>query len=209
MIGVIDYGMGNLRSVLNAFRFIDAEAGVLSKPADFENAKAIVLPGVGAFGDGMRNLRERGLVDALELHIRKKGKPFLGLCLGMQLLATTGTEHGTHQGLDWIPGVVDRLPNEAANVSVCVPHVGWNDVHFQKTDGLFAGLGPSKAFYFVHSYHMKTPNQSVASGICDHGIDFVASVEQDNLWATQFHPEKSHQAGLTLLRNFAKRVASW
>ncbi|HEY7314148.1 MAG TPA: imidazole glycerol phosphate synthase subunit HisH [Gemmataceae bacterium] len=205
MVGIIDYGMGNLRSVWNAFRFIGTEPIIVSNPAELEKAHAVVLPGVGAFGDGMSHLRERGWVDALETHVREKRKPFLGICLGMQLLATTGLEHGVNTGLNWVQGVVERIPAAPDNRAIRVPHVGWNEVRCSKRDGLYAGLGDSKAFYFVHSYHLKPSDPTIISGMCDHGIALAASIELDNVWATQFHPEKSHQAGLTVLRNFARR----
>jgi glutamine amidotransferase len=205
MVGIIDYGMGNLRSVWNAFRFIGTDAIIMSNAAELEKAHAVVLPGVGAFGDGMRNLHERGWVDALEAHVRRKGKPLLGICLGMQLLATTGFEHGVNAGLNWIQGVVERIPAAPDNPAIRVPHVGWNDVRFTKGDGLYAGLGEARSFYFVHSYHMKPADPTIIGGVCDHGVALAASIEVDNVWATQFHPEKSHQAGLTILRNFARR----
>ncbi len=200
MIAVIDYGMGNLRSVLNALNVLEQEAIVARSPDELRLASAIVLPGVGAFGDGMRNLRHAGWVDALEEEVRRKGKPFLGICLGMELLATTGTEHGAHEGLNWVPGVVDRI--RPADPALRVPHIGWNDVRFARRNGLYAGLGETQSFYFVHSYVLRPEDRSVISGVCDHGGDFVASIEVDNLFATQYHPEKSHRAGLAVMRNF-------
>jgi imidazole glycerol-phosphate synthase subunit HisH len=199
MIAIIDYGMGNLRSVANAFEALGAEAKIAAEPAALREASGIVLPGVGAFGDGMRNLHERGFVEELQDQVIDGGKPFLGLCLGLQLLGTTGFEHGTHAGLGWIPGVVDRL---RAPSDIRVPHIGWNDVRFVKTDGLYAGLGEKQVCYFVHSYAFHPEDRSVISGLCDYGGDFVASVSRENIHATQFHPEKSHKAGLAMLRNW-------
>ncbi len=202
MIAIIDYGMGNLRSVFNAFQSIGADVRIAAVPADLHAAHAVVLPGVGAFGDGMRNLHERGFVEELERQVLRGGKPFLGLCLGLQLLGSKGFEHGEHEGLGWIPGQVDRLPSAPLRI----PHIGWNDVRFTKKDGLFTGLGEMQAFYFVHSYALVPEDSSVISGVCDYGIEFCAAIERDNLHATQFHPEKSHKAGLAVLTNWSKQV---
>jgi glutamine amidotransferase len=205
MVGIIDYGMGNLRSVLNAFRFLGAEARIITRPEELRDAARIVLPGVGAFGDGVRHLRERGFVEALNEEVRGRGKPFLGICLGMQLLAVTGMEFGPHAGLGWVDGVVGRFPEAVAATPLRVPHVGWNDVCFRRTDGMYAGLGRAQAFYFVHSYMLPATEAAAVNGVCSYGLEFAASLEIGNVWATQFHPEKSHQAGLAVLRNFAGR----
>lgn len=195
--------MGNLRSVLNAFRAVGAEARVAGSAEDLGDASGVVLPGVGAFGDGIRNLRARGFAEALESQVLRGGKPFLGICLGQQLLGTMGLEYGKHAGLDWIPGVVDRLP---VAPPLRLPHIGWNDVRFEKREGLYAGLGETQAFYFVHSFALRPRDPDVVSGVCGHGMDFTASLERDNIYATQFHPEKSHRAGLAVLRNWAEIV---
>jgi len=202
VIQIVDYGMGNLRSVSNALRSLGADAAITADPRTLARADAIVLPGVGAFGDGMRNLRAAGFVEALEEEVRRKGKPLLGLCLGLQLLATTGLEHGRHGGLDWVPGVVDRIPIPPDDPAVRLPHIGWNDVRVTRHKGLYDGLGDSQPFYFVHSYALTPEDPGVVTGVCSHGADFVASIEVDNLYATQFHPEKSHGPGLAVLRNF-------
>jgi glutamine amidotransferase len=202
MLAVIDYGMGNLRSVVNALGVLGVPASIARHPEDLSRAEKIILPGVGAFGDGMKNLRAIGWIEAMEEEVRDKGKPFLGICLGLQLLATRGTEHGIHEGLNWMPGTVERLP--ANGPALRVPHIGWNDVNFLKKDGLYAGLDASQAFYFVHSYVFRPVDPDVVSGVCSYGVEFAASVEKDNIHATQFHPEKSHKAGLTVLRNFVE-----
>jgi imidazole glycerol-phosphate synthase subunit HisH len=201
---IVDYGMGNLRSVQNAFAAIGSPASVALAPAELATADAIVLPGVGAFADGMSNLRTRGWVEALEREVRERGKPFLGLCLGQQLLATTGTEHGVHAGLGWISGTVERF--SAADGSIRIPQIGWNEVQFARPEPMYAGLGESRDFYFVHSYILKPADAGVVSGFCHHGERFAASVVQENIWATQYHPEKSQKAGLAVLRNF---VSTW
>lgn len=204
MIAIIDYGMGNLRSVYNAFRSLGREATIASKPEQMRDARGIVLPGVGAFGDGMHNLREWGFVEELDAQVLRGGKPFLGLCLGLQLLATTSSEHGENLGLNWIHGTVDRIKFRAGNENLRIPHIGWNEVRFERKDGLYAGLGESQSFYFVHSFVLKPSDASVVSGVCNYGVDIVASVEFDNIAATQFHPEKSHKAGLAVLHNWCE-----
>jgi glutamine amidotransferase len=201
-IAIIDYGMGNLGSVANAFAAINYPTFITSNPDDLCQASHIVLPGVGAFGDGMQNLLSAGWVKVLEEEVLEKGKPFLGICLGMQLLATAGTEHGFHKGLNWIPGTVNRL--DSKEPSIRVPHIGWNDVHFLKKDCLYSGLSDSQVFYFVHSYVFYPEDVSVISGVSDHGVEFVSSLERGNIHATQFHPEKSQKFGLQVLSNFIK-----
>ncbi len=208
MIAIVDYGLGNLQSVLNAFAAVGAEACVTAEGARLRAADAIVLPGVGAFGDGMANLRARGLVDVLEEEVLQKGKPFLGLCLGLQLLATVGYEHGEHRGLGWIPGQVERIPIPEHEPEVRVPHIGWNEVTPTPPSALYAGIEGTPSFYFVHSYVLRPKDPDVVSATCVHGTEFVASIERENVYATQFHPERSHRAGLTLLRNFATLTSS-
>jgi imidazole glycerol-phosphate synthase subunit HisH len=200
-VGIIDYGMGNLTSVRNACAAIGADAEILARPQALSEVSHIVLPGVGAFGDGMRNIRDQGWREALEREVRGGGKPFLGICLGMQLLAAQGTEHGDHQGLGWIPGVVLRLPDDGGTVRV--PHIGWNDVVPVRHDANYAdGFVAPGVFYFVHSYHLVPADASVVDGWCDYGTRFAASIACGNIRAVQFHPEKSQQAGLKVLRNF-------
>ncbi len=204
-VAVVDYGMGNLRSVLNAVTALGRTAFVATEPADLRRAVAVILPGVGAFADGMRNLRDGGWVEPLQRDVKNAGKPFLGICLGMELLATGGMEHGWHEGLDWVAGVVDRLP--AASSAIKVPHIGWNDVRIVREDGLYVGLGGHQSFYFVHSYYFAPRDAAVVSAVCGHGMEFAASVESDNVVGTQYHPEKSQKAGLAVLRNFLSRRA--
>jgi glutamine amidotransferase len=205
-LAIINYGMGNLRSVANAFAAIGCEAEITDRPEDLRSAERIVLPGVGAFGDGMSNLRAGGWVEVMEEEVRDKGKPFIGLCLGMQLLATNGTEHGSHRGLNWIPGLSERLASDDEQLRV--PHIGWNDVRFTNKDSLYSDLGDSQVFYFVHSYVLRPEDASVVTATCDYGTEWAASVEKENIYATQFHPEKSHKAGLKLLQNFLEHSAS-
>jgi len=196
---IVDLGMGNLRSVGNAVQALGHEVVVANRPKMLEAADRIILPGVGAFGEGMRSLQDGGWAEVLEREVRARGKPFLGLCLGMQLMASTGTEHGIHEGLGWVEGAVERL---APAQGLRVPHIGWNDVRFVLTQGLYAGMGEQATFYFVHSYVLRPADDRIVSGVCSHSSDFAASIERDNLFATQFHPEKSQKAGLAVLKRF-------
>lgn len=198
-VAIIDYGMGNLRSVANAFAAIGGDPSIAARPDNLAAAERIVLPGVGAFADGMRNLHEGGWVDALEQEVRGKGKPFLGLCVGLQLLAESGSEHGSTPGLGWIGGSVERL---ASDNGLRVPHIGWNDVEFAEGKTMYDGLGAGDAFYFVHSFVLRPADESIVSGWSNYGGPFAASIETENIRAAQFHPEKSHRAGLQLLKNY-------
>lgn len=201
MIAVINYGMGNLRSVVNAFTMIGAPVAVANGAEELRRATHIVVPGVGAFGDGMRNLRCGGWVEVLDEEVRRKGKPFLGICLGMQILARMGTEHGRHEGLGWVEGSALMLP--PGEPPLRLPHIGWNDVRFVRPSRLYRDLGSSQTFYFVHSYALFPEDPTTTSGVCEYGKEFAASIEFGNVFATQFHPEKSHKAGLAVLKNFA------
>ncbi len=199
-VAIVDYGMGNMDSVRRGFEECGAEAVITDEAAAIEAADRIVLPGVGAFPDAMANLRSRQLVKVLEDQVRGEGAPFLGICLGMQLLATVGLEGGETPGLGWIPGEVRRfVPTQQDRR---IPHVGWNEVIPNGDDPLFAGITPGADFYFVHSYHFSysSPDDVVATTPYCGG--FASIVGRDNIRAVQFHPEKSQRVGLQLLRNF-------
>ncbi len=202
MIGILNYGMGNLRSVANALSFLGLDFFVVSKAEEIRRADKLVLPGVGAFGAGMKNLGDFGFLPVLQDEVLAKKKPILGICLGMQLFAERGFEDGEHPGLGWIPGAVRRI--EPKDRALKVPHMGWNEARIQKDSLLFQGIAPNSNFYFVHSYYLDCPPKYISS-TCDYGLEFTASVEWRNMYGTQFHPEKSQDAGLTLLRNFAQR----
>lgn len=197
---IIDYDMGNVRSVSKAFELLNAEVVISHRPTDILQASRIVLPGVGAFADGMKHLKERNLIEPLEQAVIKDQKPFLGICLGMQLLAQGSEEFGKHQGLGWIDAQVKPL--KIADNDLKVPHVGWNEIKYNESCSLFNGLKTRSEFYFVHSYHMicQSPKDIVAT--TDYGIQITAAILQDNIFATQFHPEKSQTSGLRLLTNF-------
>lgn len=203
MIGIIDYGLGNLRSVSGALAHLKIDSIVSSSPVDLECCDRLILPGVGAFGDGMRNLQSRELISSLERMVVREGKPILGICLGAQLLGVSSTEFGHNMGLGWLPYSVVRL--ETSDPQVRIPHVGWNSLRQTADHYLFDGIPQDALFYFVHSYHMKvSPSDTPCTlATCHHGVDFCAVAGMGNIFAVQFHPEKSQRHGLRLLSNFA------
>jgi glutamine amidotransferase len=196
MVGIIHYNMGNIASVKHAFDFLNIPAQILKSADELKNVSHIVLPGVGAFSQGMHNLREAGWEAALQSEVQENKKPFLGICLGMQLLASSGVEGGETPGLGLIKGRVIRLP--AAGVRL--PHVGWNNVTIVKPNPL---ITVPADFYFVHSYFIGELEESDLVATCEYGQNFPAIVHKGNVYGTQFHPEKSHAAGLQILKNFA------
>ncbi len=202
MIAIVDYGMGNVRSLRNAFEYLGEDVRVTSDAAELDAADRVVLPGVGAFGDAMVAIRERGLEPVLNRQALELKKPVLGICLGMQLFAKTSIEHGEHRGLGWIDADIRRLDVPAP---LKVPHVGWNDLHFSSTDWLFDGIRPGQAnFYFVHSFHMVCHDATDRIATTDYGSDVTAVVRRGNLIAAQFHPEKSQDNGLKMLGNWVR-----
>lgn len=200
MITIIDYQMGNLRSVQKGFEKVGFEACISSEPDQIRKADKVVLPGVGAFGDAMHELRARELVEPIR-EVIEQGKPFLGICLGLQLLFERGLEGGTHEGLGVLPGEVVRfdLPRQYK-----VPHMGWNQVRILQPAPLLNGLQEGCHFYFVHSYVARPADSEVIALEADYGEPFCAMVWRDNLYACQFHPEKSQTQGLRILRNFGE-----
>ncbi|MFQ5895586.1 MAG: imidazole glycerol phosphate synthase subunit HisH [Nitrospinota bacterium] len=211
-IAVVDYGMGNLKSVKNGFARVGAQAGLTSDPEALLRAPAIVLPGVGAFGDCMRNLRQRGLVEPL-LEAIRSGKPYLGICLGLQVLFEESEEFGATAGLGLLPGRVRRFseeahPAEGSPLRLKVPHMGWNQVEILKPSPLLAGVGTGDYFYFVHSYYAETEAEEVVAARTRYGVSFASSLWRGNLFATQFHPEKSGELGLEVLRRFGEMAGA-
>lgn len=205
MIAIVDYGMGNLRSVQKGFEKIGAEALVTSDPKVLLEADRIVLPGVGAFRDCMHNLEQGGFVEPL-LKVITEGRPFLGICVGMQLLFTDSVEFGLYSGLNVIPGHVLRFPDNmrVAGERLPVPQMGWNQLSFKKKPPAFEGVNDGCNVYFVHSYYVKPDDDAVIATTTDYGIEFCSSIWKDNIVATQFHPEKSQDIGLRILKNFAE-----
>lgn len=206
MVVIVDYGLGNLRSVLMKISRLKIEARISEGPADIEAADKLVLPGVGWFGAGMRGLRERGLVDVLRRKVLDEKTPLLGICLGMQLL-TEHSEEGDCPGLGFIPGVTRRLDVAGAPGKLRIPHVGWNQISLVRPDALlFDGIDPALRYYFVHSYAVFPADPADAPATCTYGQTFAATLQCGNIHAAQFHPEKSHHHGLAMLENFARKA---
>ena len=198
MISIIDYGMGNVGSVKNAVEYLGYDVVIPKTKEDFEKSSHIILPGVGSFADGMKNLSQAGYIEILNEEVLTKKKPFLGLCLGLQILADIGEEGGLTKGLGWIKGKVSRFKIEK---SYKIPHIGWNDVTIKKNSILFNGI-EKPIFYFVHSFHFTPDDKSVISAEAEYGEKFVAGVEKNNIFGLQFHTEKSQQEGINTLDNF-------
>ena len=197
---IVDYGMANLRSVQKAFERVGAAAEITSDPDRVAKADKLVLPGVGAFRDAIAKLRDSHLDQPILNHI-KSGRPFLGICLGMQLLFSRSHEDGLYPGLDVFPGDVVHFPRVEG---LKIPHMGWNELDFRSDCPLFKGLPQKSSVYFVHSYYAQPVDQTIVSAEADYPTPFTAAVWKDNVFATQFHPEKSQQVGMVMLRNFAE-----
>lgn len=197
MIAIIDYGMGNLRSVQKAFEYLGFEAEITKDKVKVEDADRVVLPGVGAFSDAMDNLHRMGMLEIIYGSV-DSGKPFLGICLGMQLLFDKSFEGGIHQGLGLIPGEVKRIP---ARKGLKVPHMGWNHLECRESP-ILDSLGPNPSVYFVHSYYVEPVARECIIGTTDYSMEITAAVQRDNIFGLQFHPEKSGDTGLLILKNF-------
>ncbi len=202
MIAVLDYGAGNLQSVRKALYFLGCEAAVTDDPARLKEASAAILPGVGAFGDAMACLRRSRLVQPV-LDFIHSGKPFLGVCLGLQLLFESSEEAPGVAGLGVLPGRIRRIPGAPG---LKIPHIGWNDLNFPAPSGLFRGLEEHPYVYFVHSYYLQAADRRDVTSTTQYGVTIDSSVQRGNLFATQFHPEKSGRTGLRILRNFAEMI---
>ena len=196
--------MGNLHSVRKALEWVGAETQIVTDAAGIEGADKVILPGVGGFADAINTLREKQLIEPLKQAVRQ-GKPFLGICLGLQLLFEVSYEAGEHAGLGLIAGKVvkfDFAGREDAQ-KLKIPHMGWNSLHLARDVALYHGIEEGSYVYFVHSYYVVPQDQSVIASTTEHGGEFVSSIARDNLYATQFHPEKSQRVGLAMLKNFA------
>ncbi|MDA9929488.1 imidazole glycerol phosphate synthase subunit HisH [Flavobacteriaceae bacterium] len=200
MVVIIDYGMGNVSSVEKALNFLNIKNIISNDKNIIKNSSAILLPGVGSFSQGMNNLRELNLVDLLTDEVVNKKKPFLGICLGMQLIFEKGSEPRECDGLGWIKGEVKKLDLDGLKI----PHMGWNDIEVQNNE--FYSKINNFDFYFIHSYHVLPTFKSEIAATVNYGIDIVASIHKDNIFATQFHPEKSQQSGLCLLKEFFETI---
>lgn len=198
---IVNYEMGNVASVKKSLDFIGIDCTISNLEKDFEDSDFIILPGVGSFKQGMENLNKLNLVSILNNEVLVKKKPFLGICLGMQLIAQIGTEHGLSDGLGWIEGSVIKIQNDALRI----PHLGWNNLIVQN-DSLLKPFN-GKDFYFIHSYHFDVSNFENIAATVNYGINYVAAVRKDNIFATQFHPEKSQDQGIKLLKLFFNKNA--
>jgi len=201
MIVIIDYGMGNLRSVEKGFLKVGGDARIVSDPKAVDNAHAVVLPGVGAFRDCMKNLTEMSLTESIIKAIQK-GKPYLGICLGLQILFTESEEFGVYKGLNILSGKIVRFPES----DLKVPHMGWNTINILRRPPVLSSIQDSDFFYFVHSYYVAPDDKNVVATTTDYGITFTSMVWKDNIFATQFHPEKSQELGLRILKGFGDFV---
>jgi len=203
-IGVVDYGMGNIMSVFNALNFLGyTDLKLVESAKEIENSQVLILPGVGAFSDAMVNLQDRRLIEPLNRHALKKKKPILGICLGMQLFLDYSHEGIGAEGLGWIPGEVIRLDLDD---SFRVPHMGWDSIIMKRECDFFNGVNIQDDFYFVHSYYVNCDEQFIIAE-CDYGKKFTAAIQNNNLLAFQFHPEKSHTNGLKLLENSINKMS--
>ena len=199
MIHIVDYGMGNLRSVQKAFESLGIEATICTDASQLVDCEKMVLPGVGAFRDAIQELKQQDMVRPIRDHVAS-GRPFLGICLGLQLLFDVSYEDGEWEGLGLVPGKVIRFEDQP---DLKIPHMGWNTLQMAKPTPLYAEIDEGSYVYFVHSYYVVPDDDSVIATRTEHGIPFVSSIARDNLFATQFHPEKSQSVGLQLLKNFA------
>lgn len=195
---ILDYGSGNVKSVFNLISSVAKQVVISNEPAEIQQATHIVLPGVGAFGAAMRKIRERLPLEVLEQAVLSDKKPFLGICVGMQVLASRGMEFGECLGLGWIPGIVEKIGSK----NLPLPHIGWNNISCNRHSPLLAGLGNDPDFYFVHSYALRLENSQHGLASTSYGEEFCSIIQSENIYGVQFHPEKSQLTGMRLVKNF-------
>jgi glutamine amidotransferase len=203
MITIIDYGLGNILAFSNVYKRLNIPVAVAKSAADLNGATKLILPGVGAFDHAMELLHQSGMRTALDVLVRERAVPVLGVCVGMQILAAT-SEEGKAQGLGWIDGTVDRFNSMAVRQPLRLPHMGWNDVNPVGHSALFAGLNSNARFYFLHSYYFQCTCSENVLATAEYGVIFCCAVQSKNIFGVQFHPEKSHHSGARLLKNFAE-----
>lgn len=201
MIGIVAYEMGNIQSVVNAFEYLGSTYRIVQDSKGLSEVSKIVLPGVGAFSAGMDKLKKMGLADELQHQVIEKKKPFLGICLGMQLICKESFEFGHFKGFNWLDASVRRFEPE---LNVRVPHIGWNNLIIKRKNSLIADDSADMDVYFVHSYYVDSIDSPYVVASCKYGREFVAAIEKENIFATQFHPEKSQKVGLAILKRFAQ-----
>lgn len=203
MIAIIDYGAGNIQSVYKALKFIGADCKVTSDKDEILNADGAILPGVGSFGDAMDTMTKRGIKDTI-IEYTKSGKPFLGICLGLQLLFPESEETPGVKGLDIFKGTITKIPNQ--NRTLKIPHMGWNNISIKQKNGIFKDIEGEPYVYFVHSFYLKAQDKDSVAATTQYGVEIDAAVQKGNIIATQFHPEKSGEVGLKMLKNFVEMV---
>lgn len=203
MIAIIDYGAGNIQSVYKALKFIGADCKVTSDKDEILNADGAILPGVGSFGDAMDTMTKRGIKDTI-IEYTKSGKPFLGICLGLQLLFPESEETPGVKGLDIFKGTITKIPNQ--NRTLKIPHMGWNNISIKQKNGIFKDIEGEPLVYFVHSFYLKAQDKDIVAATTQYGVEIDAAVQKGNIIATQFHPEKSGEVGLKMLKNFVEMV---
>jgi len=201
MVVIVDYGMGNLGSIQNMLKRIGVESMISSEEKVIDSAQRLIIPGIGAFDNGMRKLSEFGLIQVLNKKAMLDKIPILGICLGMQLM-TESSEEGISKGLGWLKGKTIKFKFDGENKKLKIPHMGWNTIEIKKTCPLFEDLPEEKRFYFVHSYHVELDAEPDSLSTTNYGYDFTSMFQYDNLYGVQFHPEKSHKYGMKLLKNF-------
>jgi len=206
LLAIVDYGMGNVQSVYNAFQLLGESVQLTNDPKILSDSDGIILPGVGAFSDGMKNLREKHLLDVLEKEVIEKKKPYLGICLGLEFLAKKSFEGGEHEGFGWINGTIEKIVPNDNNLKV--PHMGWNDTKIRKNDGLLKEI-ENPVFYYLHSYYLNLDpsEKNIITSVCNYGDVLIsATIQKENIYAVQFHPEKSQSTGIKLLKNFVDEI---
>ena len=203
MIAIIDYGAGNIQSVYKALKFIGADCKVTSDKDEILNADGAILPGVGSFGDAMDTMTKRGIKDTI-IEYTKSGKPFLGICLGLELPFPESEETPGVKGLDIFKGTITKIPNQ--NRTLKIPHMGWNNISIKQKNGIFKDIEGEPYVYFVHSFYLKAQDKDIVAATTQYGIEIDAAVQKGNIIATQFHPEKSGEVGLKMLKNFVEMV---
>ena len=206
MISIIDYGMGNVKSVYNAFEILGSEIEIIDDPKKLDDSEAIILPGVGAFKDGIRNLEKMGFINKLEEQVIDKKKPYLGICLGLEFLANKSFEGGETEGFGWIKGQIEKI--DTGDNKLKIPHMGWDDTIIKKNTTLLKGM-KNPVFYYLHSFFLKVEKTETdyIESICEYGkTRIISSIHKENIYAVQFHPEKSQESGLKLINNFLELI---